>query len=121
MKLLLDECCDPRLARARRAAGHDVRHALESDHGTDDEAIVALAIADQRILVTEDKDFGELAVRQGRPLPGLVLLRIEPEHRHRKAERVLFLLSQHGDRLLDAHAVVDIDSVRIRRLSLVVR
>jgi predicted nuclease of predicted toxin-antitoxin system len=82
VRLLLDECCDPRLAAALRAAGHDVHHVLEADRGADDEAVLTLSRAQDRILVTNDKDFGELAVGHGDPVPGLILLRSMPDGRH---------------------------------------
>ena len=70
MKLLVDECCDPRLVATLRRAGHDVRYVLESDAGASDEQLAALSIEQHRILITEDKDFGELAMRHGKTLPG---------------------------------------------------
>lgn len=75
MRLLLDEACDLRLAAALRAAGHDVRHVLEAHRGADDAAVLTLSRAEGRILVTTDKDFGALAVGDGRKVPGLILLR----------------------------------------------
>jgi predicted nuclease of predicted toxin-antitoxin system len=82
VRLLLDEGCDPRLAAALRAAGHDVHHMLEADRGADDEAVLTLSRAQHRILVTNDKDLGELAVGNGKPVPGLILLRWLPDRRH---------------------------------------
>lgn len=40
--------------------GHDVLSARETDHGASDEALLALATQERRVLVTEDKDFGDL-------------------------------------------------------------
>ena len=89
MKLLVDECCDPRLVAALRQAGHDVRYVLEIDPGASDKQVVALSIEQDRILITEDKDFGELAIRHGKALPGLILIRPAPETRRQKSVRVL--------------------------------
>jgi predicted nuclease of predicted toxin-antitoxin system len=83
MKLLLDECCEPRLAATLRAAGHDVYYVLEADPGAADEAILSLSRAQGRILVTGDRDFGELAIRQGQSVPGLILLRLTPRQNER--------------------------------------
>ena len=114
MKLLVDECCDPRLVAALRQAGHEVRYVLEIDPGASDEQIAQLSIDQDRILTTEDKDFGELAIRHGKSLPGLILIRIAPEHRHRKPARVLALLMRRGDTLWGQYAVVDETSARLR-------
>jgi predicted nuclease of predicted toxin-antitoxin system len=114
VKLLVDECCDPRLVAALRQAGHDVRYVLESDAGASDEHLAALSIEQDRILITEDKDFGELIVRHGKPLPGVILIRIVPENRRLKPARVLALLARQGKRLSGNYAVVDETSVRLR-------
>lgn len=114
MRLLVDECCDPRLVAALRQAGHDVRYVLESDSGATDEEVVALSVEQDRILITEDKDFGEVAIRHGKALPGLILIRITPERRQRKPARVLTLLAKQGDRLSGSYAVVDETTVRLR-------
>ena len=116
MRLLVDECCDPRLVAALREAGHDVHHMLEGDCGAADEAILALCQAQSRILITEDKDFGELAIRYGRPVPGLILLRFAPDHRYDKAGALLALLAGHGDQLPGHCAVVNEGGVRLRPL-----
>jgi predicted nuclease of predicted toxin-antitoxin system len=114
VKLLVDECCDPRLVAALREAGHDVRYVLEIDPGASDEQLVALSIEQERVLVTEDKDFGELAIRHGKSLPGLILIRIAPENRRRKPARVLALLAKQGERLSGNYAVLDEIRVRVR-------
>ena len=114
MKLLVDECCDPRLVATLRRAGHDVRYVLESDAGASDEQLAALSIEQHRILITEDKDFGELAMRHGKTLPGLILLRIAPENRRLKPARVLALLAREGKRLPGKYVVVGETSMRLR-------
>ena len=63
MKLLADECCDAGLVAALRADGHDVLYALESLRGATDDEVLKRANDDERILLTEDKDFGELVHR----------------------------------------------------------
>ena len=120
MRLLLDECCDPRVVAALRAAGHDVCYMLEAGPGAADEAVLALSSAEGRILVTEDKDFGELAIRYGRTVPGLILLRFSPDRRHLKTGALLALLVSHGEQLAGRFAVVEENRVRLRPL-LVVR
>ena len=116
MRLLLDECCDPRLVAALRDAGHDVHYVLESDRGADDDTLLALSRDQGRILVTEDKDFGELVIRHGRRVPGLILLRFTPDLRHRKAGALLALLAAHGEQLTGRFAVVEENGARLRPL-----
>ncbi len=78
MNFAADECCDAVLVAGLRANGHDVWYAMESARGKDDQAILHHAETEQRILLTEDKDFGELVVRLGLPAYGVVLLRMNP-------------------------------------------
>jgi predicted nuclease of predicted toxin-antitoxin system len=63
VKFVADECCDAILVAGIRADGHDVLYVMEFAPGLDDETILAHAAADERIVLTEDKDFGELAVQ----------------------------------------------------------
>ena len=64
MKLLADECCDAGLVHAQRNDGHDVLYAAESSPGATDEEILERAVSEHRILLTEDKNFGELVYDQ---------------------------------------------------------
>ena len=60
-----------------RAMGHDVAWAAEDCPSAEDEALLAQAERESRILLTQDKDFGYLAFRRGLPAPcGIVLLRV---------------------------------------------
>jgi predicted nuclease of predicted toxin-antitoxin system len=78
MRIIADENCDGDLVAALRSDGHDVLHVAESMPGDDDEAIYQLAMADQRILLTNDLDFGLIAERSEHPPPAVVLMRLDP-------------------------------------------
>ena len=61
MRFLIDVCASSRKLRAGLAdLGHDVVSALEIDPRASDEALLSLALDEQRTIITEDKDFGEL-------------------------------------------------------------
>lgn len=75
MKVLLDTCVAGRpVAPALTAAGHDTVWAGDWDSDPGDEAILARAHQEGRVLVTLDKDFGELAVRRGQAHSGIIRL-----------------------------------------------
>lgn len=74
MRFLADESCDFRVVRALRIAGHEVKAVVEAAPGAEDEAILAMAIAEQRIFLTEDRDFGRLVYAAENP-PDVILLR----------------------------------------------
>ena len=75
-RLLANENVPAVVVAAMRAAGHDVAWMHETGPGSPDEDVLALAQADGRVLLTFDKDFGELAFRRGRAATlGVILLR----------------------------------------------
>ncbi len=117
MKLYADECCDRALVSALRQAGHDVEFALESAKGWSDSQILNRAYNEDRILVTEDKDFGELVYRLRKPSAGIILLRIPVEQRSQKAERLLSVLTSLGSKIHHHLIAIDLEKIRIRPLS----
>jgi predicted nuclease of predicted toxin-antitoxin system len=74
VKLLLDTCIAGRAVRSLRASGHDVVWAGEWPEDPGDERILERASTEGRVLVTLDRDFGELAVLHRRGHAGIVRL-----------------------------------------------
>jgi len=98
MLILADENCDTLLVARLRDAGHDVAHILEQAPGTPDETILETAVAQNRILLTNDLEFGLLAERLGTYPPAIVLLRLDPLRAHLRADIVThFFDSAQGD------------------------
>src|SRR5437763_2465151 len=116
MRWLCDECVDAVIVTYLRHAGNDVVFVVESAPGADDDEIVHLADRDNRLLLTEDKDFGELAFRWKRRLPGLILLRIEPKKRSMKWPRLEAAVAAFGGELLGRFTVVEETRFRSRPL-----
>ena len=116
MRFLADECCDEGLVSALRADGHDVLYVLASMRGATDDVILDRAYSEDRILLTEDKDFGELVYRLGRPARGVVLLRFDVIDRDQKVPRLLDLIARAEHRMPGAFVVLEVDKVRIRPL-----
>jgi predicted nuclease of predicted toxin-antitoxin system len=116
VRLLADECCDAGVVASLREAGHDVRYVLETDRGIDDVAVITSAASEERILLTEDKDFGDLVYRHGHPVTGVVLLRIDPSRRDYKWPRLNALIQRFGDRLAGNYTTVHEDRFRFRPL-----
>ena len=72
-EVLLDVCASSRSMRAALTdSEHDVLSALEKNPSATDEDILALAFEEQRVLVTEDKDFGELVSVRRLPHPCII-------------------------------------------------
>ena len=74
MKFLLDSCVWGGAVERLRAAGHDVIWSGDWPVDPGDEEIMARALAEDRILVTPDKDFGELAIVRSQPHAGILRL-----------------------------------------------
>jgi predicted nuclease of predicted toxin-antitoxin system len=111
VKLLLDTCVWGGAASELRSAGHDVVYVGDRSADPGDEAILSEAHQTERILVTLDKDFGELAVVRGRPHAGIVrLVGISARGQGRICETVL---RRYGDELL-AGAIVTASQTRVR-------
>jgi len=75
MKFLIDECTGRRLAILLENAGYDVVFVGDWKPSTTDEEVLRKAEEEDRILITDDKDFGELIFRLGKPSKGVILLR----------------------------------------------
>ena len=75
MRFLADESCDFGVVGILRASGHDVLAVSEISPRLSDEDVALWARREQRILLTEDKDFGQLAFASGDPSGGLILIR----------------------------------------------
>src|SRR5438067_2364439 len=106
MRFLADESCDFAIVRALRAAGHDVLAVADVSPRAPDPNVIALAVRDNRILLTEDKDFGQLVYSSGTPSAGVVLLRYTFKARVDVSRMLVELVRQKGDQLAGAFAVV---------------
>jgi predicted nuclease of predicted toxin-antitoxin system len=113
---IVNENVSSTVIRTLRERGHDVLSVKESLRGTGDPDILARAQADERVVVTHDKDFGELAFRFGLPAgSGVVLLRLSGTDAESDNRRVVEVLE--SDIHWTGHfAVVTDERVRIRRL-----
>ena len=74
MKVLLDSCVAGVVRSALVAAGHDVTAAIDWPRDPGDEEILSAARSEGRVLVTLDKDFGELVIGKGRLHHGIIRL-----------------------------------------------
>jgi len=87
VELLADESCAGPVIRALRAAGHDLVAISEVAKGAGDEAVMERAFADGRVLITEDRDFGELVYASARPTAGVVFVKFHSHARRSKPGR----------------------------------
>ena len=81
MKFLFDESVELRLSHSLKAQGHDVKTII-TDYASsiEDAEVLKIAWSEQRILITNDKDFGELVFLYHHPHTGVILLRLKREN-----------------------------------------
>jgi predicted nuclease of predicted toxin-antitoxin system len=115
MRLVADESVDGPIVERLRAEGHEVLYVAELDPGITDEVVLEQARAAGSLLITSDKDFGELIFRL-KQLPGsVILLRLAGLTNLRKAEIVASAIQDYGNTMIEAFTVVTPGSVRIRQ------
>lgn len=113
MRFLADESCDFAVVRALRVAGHDVAAIAEISPRATDEVVLELAIRESRILLTEDKDFGQLLHANEAAAGGVFLLRFPARARADLPGAVLKLVEERGEGLLGQFLLLQPGRVRI--------
>jgi predicted nuclease of predicted toxin-antitoxin system len=89
MRFLVDESTGRKICELLNTAGHDTIFVGDKRPGSADETVLAWAESEERILVTDDKDFGELVFRLDRPTTGVVLLRTSTANSRRRVRILL--------------------------------
>ena len=112
MKFLLDVCVASRpLHTALLKLGHDVLSARDGFLHASDEVLLALAYKEGRVLITEDKDFGELVFLRGQPHPAIVrLVEMTPSER---VAAMRILIEHHGNAMREG-AIIVVTGTRVR-------
>ncbi|HZF93340.1 MAG TPA: DUF5615 family PIN-like protein [Allosphingosinicella sp.] len=115
MKSLLDVHIATAISRALEAEGHDVVRAAVHHATWSDPDLLALAVREERIVITQDSDFSDLIYARGKPPPpAIIYIRCEPEVQPGMADRVMETLASGR---LDRHmAVIRPSSSRYRPL-----
>lgn len=114
MRFIVDESSGKAVAQYLKGAGHDVHFVGDIMPQADDDEILELALDENRILITNDKDFGELVFRGGFEHHGVLLLRLQDERPNHRAQVVASVLKEHAERLVGNFAVATKKSFRIR-------
>lgn len=114
MRFVVDESTGVSVVEYLRSVGHDVLAVAEAMPQADDQDILGRAVSEGRIVVTNDKDFGELIYRSGYEHCGVLLLRLRDESPSSRVRVVKAVLAQYGDRLEGHFTVATEGGVRIR-------
>ncbi|NLI75772.1 MAG: DUF5615 family PIN-like protein [Candidatus Riflebacteria bacterium] len=116
MRFLANENFPGEAIHLLREAGHDVAWICRDSPGASDQAVLSRAVSEARVLLTFDKDFGELACRSQLPkTSGVVLFRISMRHPPQAVRRIVdFLISR--DSWEGLFAVIEESRIRVRPL-----
>ncbi|WP_373529011.1 DUF5615 family PIN-like protein [Nostoc sp.] len=117
MKFLGDENLDWQIVERLRLDGHEVLYVVEMEPGIPDDEVLNLANNESAILLTSDKDFGELVFRLHRIAAGVVLIRLFGLSSNDRAEIIANGINEHADELLGAFTVISSKSIRIRKIT----
>jgi predicted nuclease of predicted toxin-antitoxin system len=116
VRFLVNENISRTVIQELRKLGHDVLSVKESMVGARDDEVLARAREENRLIVTQDKDFGELALRRGLLSPsGVILLRLAGENPESDNQLTLEVLSR-GEDFPGNFVVAEPGRVRIRPL-----
>lgn len=114
MNLLADESIDMQIVDALRRQGYSVGYVAEMDPGISDDIVLELANKAGVLLLTADKDFGELVFRLRRLSSGVVLVRLAGLTPARKSEIVVQFVMNHISELMESFSVITPTGIRIR-------
>jgi predicted nuclease of predicted toxin-antitoxin system len=115
MNFLADESVDRPIVERLRRDGHQVSYVAELGPGMPDDDVLNLANQEAALLLTADKDFGEMVFRQRLHTHGVVLIRLAGLLPARKAEIVALAIREHLTELGRSFAVITPGMFRIRR------
>lgn len=115
MRLLWDEGVERQIVERLRSDGRDVDYVAEMDPGISDDEVLERANVAGSILVTPDKDFGELVYTQRRSHHGVILLRLFGLSPDEKARTESIAVDQHTDEIFGSFVVIEPGKIRIRQ------
>jgi len=100
MRFLADENVSRLVIERLRAGGFNVISIHETRSGAPDKDVLEAAGAEGCILITEDRDFGELVIRQRLSVRGMILLELDRLSNAAEADAVTEVVSTHADKLV---------------------
>lgn len=115
MRFIVDECTGNEVAKWLRSNNFEVFSVFAEERGADDEWIIEKALKENYVIITNDKDFGELVYRKGKGHRGVIFLRLKNESLENKINVIRKTLERLGSEVNDNFIVASEDFVRISR------
>jgi predicted nuclease of predicted toxin-antitoxin system len=121
LKFLVDVGVGRQVEQCLREDGHDVKAVRDIDPCMKDADIIRLAAWEKRIIITMDKDFGELVYHSLMRHCGVLLLRLEDAAAAKKVQVVQHILANHAALIKDSFCVFQNDKFRIRKINRIIK
>ena len=116
MRIFADENIGTATVQQLRDEGHFVTWVIEGGRGSTDPKVLSSALEANSLLITNDKDFGELVFRHRQHTAGVLLLRIHDLPYSLRAKMVLAAIHAEGESLLDKFSVLTPSGIRSREI-----
>ena len=116
LKFIIDESVDFPVVLFLRNKGYDVTSIVEDYPTLEDIKILKIAFEENRILLTNDKDFGSLIFKYKLMSTGIILFRLADQSSDTKERYLEILINDYEDKLLGNFIVVTKNKIRIRKL-----
>lgn len=117
MNFVADESVDAPIVAALRREGHHIAYVAEISPSITDDEVLTQANQSGSILITMDKDFGELVYRLKRIHAGVVLLRLAGQSESSKTQIVVDAIRAHAAEFANSFTVITSGTTRIRKPS----
>ena len=114
MRFVADESVDRQIVERLRQDGHHLLSVAEMEPGISDDVVLARSNEETALLLTADKDFGELVYRQRRVSLGVILVRLAGLTPEKKAAITAVAIQEHSKEMAQAFTVISPGTVRIR-------
>ncbi|EMS78165.1 MULTISPECIES: DUF5615 family PIN-like protein [Desulfotignum] len=117
LKFLVDVGVGKAIEDYLQSEGYDIKAVRNIDPCMKDEDIIRTAFWESRMVITMDKDFGELVYHSSMDHCGILLLRLENAVSYKKLKVVQFIMENYSDRLKNCFCVFQNDKFRIRKIA----
>lgn len=117
LKFIVDVGVGKAIEKYLQEEGYDTKAVREINPSMEDEQIIRTAASENRIVITMDKDFGELVYHSSMKHCGVLLLRLEDATGPEKLEVIKFIITNYSDRITNCFCVFQNDKFRIRKIN----
>jgi len=114
VRFLADESLEYRIVKHLRKLEYDITTIAEISPSISDFEVLSKAVSENRIILTNDKDFGDLVFLNFLPHKGVILFRLRSERVEDKIKALNYVLKNYKRQIKNNFIVVEDDNVRIR-------